>query len=110
MLSLLSALSLLLLRVADPVVYWHASPVLGGESVLLAGAGLADASVRLCDSAAACLAAGGGERVEATSWQHSARFTVPARCVRSPCWARLCGATNASACAAPVGAFALTYP
>lgn len=89
-------------ELVDPVVYWVSSPVLDGESALLAGAGLTDARVRLCDTADACLAAGGGEPVDATAWEHSVRFSVGVgQCTKSPCWARLCTA-NTSACAAPV--------
>ena len=87
---------------ADPLVYWVSSPVLGGESALLAGAGLSDVSVRLCDTADACLTPAGGEPVEATVWERSVRFEVAGRCAKSPCWARLCRSANASACAAPV--------
>ena len=89
-------------RVA-PAVYWSASPVLAGESVLIAGAGLGTVDVKLCTGTSEnCVAM---DRFAVAVWQQSVQFSLPARCApaaQTRCWALICATNTSILCAPPV--------
>jgi hypothetical protein len=77
---------------AAPAVYWAASPTLANETLLLAGAGLANATVRLCKDAACATVVAAAPAVDA--WQQSLKVTMPVGACGPPCYAEITGSVG----------------
>lgn len=66
----------------DPVasIYWVSTPVLPGDTAVVAGAGLAGANVSLAGAGTACAAAAAAVTPSTTAWAQSVKAVLPVGC------------------------------
>ena len=64
----------------DAVVYWVSTPVLAGDTVVVAGAGLDGAKVTLAGAGSACAAAAAAASGSTTAWAQAVKAVLPVGC------------------------------
>lgn len=60
-----------------PAVYWVSTPVLPGDTIVVAGAGFAGSSVSLAGSGSGCLAAAAAAAAATATWAQSVKALLP---------------------------------
>ena len=93
----------------SPVVYWDSSPTFGKQTLLLAGAGMRDAVVRLCRDES-CTIPGSKQPPgswNVTTWDHSLQLLLPGDC-GPPCFVEIKPSPSTST-STPAAAAATTH-
>ena len=71
----------------NATVYWFSSPTHNNETLLLAGAGLAGATARLCTGPNCTTMVAASPAIE--TWEQSLKLTMPATGCGAPCYAEI---------------------